>query len=145
MNDHLHTALIRHRTYLGKEIYQIAAESLGIYAIVPCKSLPELVKGETFLAARKTCYHISRYQFYLRGIHLLITCLCLGYILLGIFTECSRPFQYEQIESHKRSPLEPESPGSIRHLIRKVSPRPVENRHEIVCHAIDAALGQIPE
>ena len=110
MNDHFHSAFIRHRTYLRKKIYEIAAEFLRIYSVVSCKSLAELVQGEAFLASRKAGYHVSRDKFDFSLIHFPVPCLGLGNVFLGIFPEGGRTFQYEKVESHEGGPLETERP-----------------------------------
>ena len=116
MDHHLASALVCHRTHLLEEENEVIAELLCIDAVISVKSLLEVLESEALLAARKSCDHIACDEFDLCSIHLLVTCLCLCYILCRVLFFSTWSLEDEEVECKECCALESEGTASVRQV-----------------------------
>ncbi|MNG02092.1 hypothetical protein D3C84_851000 [compost metagenome] len=64
-------------------------------------------------------------------------------ILVAVFGLRIRALEDEQVERGKRGLIETQRPTTIRHFPRQVGASPVQYRHEVVAHDIEAAARKV--
>ena len=105
----------------------------------------ELLQRKAFFRARQSGNHVTGQTMNFFFVHLLVTCFCLGLFFFRIVLFSSRTFQDKQVESHKRRTFKAQSFGTVGHGISQVRTRPVEYRHKVVSHNVNATFGQITQ
>ena len=105
----------------------------------------ELFQCKAFFRTRQSGNHVTGQAMNFFFVHLLVTCLCLGLFFFRIVLFGSRTFQDKQVESHKRRTFKAQSFGTVGHSISQVRTCPVEYRHKVVSHNVNATFSQVTQ
>ena len=145
MDHQFHTYLIGYRTNLFQEENQVRTQLFCINILITVQFMLELFQREALFRTRQSGNHIAGQTVDFFFVHLFVASFGLGFFFLGIILFSSRTFQDEEVESHEGCPFKAQSLGTVRHRISQIRTGPVEYRHEIVGHNVNATFGQVAQ
>lgn len=145
MDDQIDSCFVGHRTNFAEEVDQVAAQTLGVDALVAVEFMLELVERKRLFRARQSGNHRAREGVDLVIVHLLEACLGLAdvfgcIIMLGTWT-----LEDEEVECHEGCHLEHQAMATVLEDIVEVGACPIEHRHKVVGHHVDATGSEVTD
>ena len=145
MDDEVHAAFVGRGTDLLEEIDQMVAEPFGIDVPVAQELLAELVEGKALFRPGQSGQDVAGELFLFRLAHFVEAEAGPLFFFVGIFPVGRGAFQDKQVEGYQGGAFETERPRMVGQEVGQVGAGPVEDGHEIVGDAPDAAGCQVPQ
>ena len=145
MYRHTHTDLFCYRNNRLQEDGKILTQRSFIDILIAFKMLAELVERVALFRARQTGDDIAGqtcFVFFAHGGEAFIR---LRNLFGGVVRFRARSFEDMQLKGGKFNLIETQRFGAVRQDVFQVGTGPVENRHKVVAHGTNAALGQVTQ
>ena len=142
---HTYACFFRHRNNRLQEDGKILAQRGFIDIFITSQMLAELVKRVALFRARQPGDDITgqtRFVFIAPGGETFIR---LRDLFGGVVLFRTRAFEDMQLKGGKFNLIETQRFGAVRQDVFQVGAGPVENRHKVVAHGTNAALGQVTQ
>ena len=137
--------LFAHRLDGPQEIGHIFAQLRFIDVVIFRQTRAELVEGVTLFRPRQAGDDIAGQFLNVRFAHRLVIRLGLALLFFAVIRFRPRAFEDMQFKGGEGDLIETQRPGAVRQLIFQIGARPVEDRHKVVAHGIDAAGREVAD
>ena len=129
----------------AQEIGHIFTQLCFINVVVLRQTRAELVKGVALFRSRQAGDDIASQFIDICFAHRLEIDLSLTLLFFTVIRFRSRAFKDMQLKGGESDLIETQRPGAVRQLIFQIGARPVEDRHKVVAHGIDAAGREVAD
>lgn len=140
---HAHTDLFCYRNNRLQEDGKILTQRSFIDILIAFKMLAELVERVALFRARQTGDDIAGQTCFVFFAHGGEAFMRLRNLFGGVVRFRARAFEDMQLKGGKFNLIETQRFGAVRQDVFRVGTGPVENRHKVVAHGTNAALGEL--
>ncbi|MNI51525.1 hypothetical protein D3C73_1062550 [compost metagenome] len=145
MHGQAHACFFSYRHNCAQEYGHIIAQVVLTDTVILRQARAKLVQRITFFCTRQTGDNIASQLLYIGFAHGIEIVQSLTLFFCAVIRFRTGALQDMQLKGRKSNLIEAQGFRTVRELIFKVSARPVEDRHEVIAHGINAAGRQITD